>query len=51
LDKALSRAETPDSAVADIADGLATVGIRDLHVARQFDADGLPGRTRPYSPV
>jgi hypothetical protein len=51
LDKSLGRSETPASAIADIADGLATVGIHDLHVTQQFDADGRPGRTRPYSPV
>jgi hypothetical protein len=51
LDKSLGRAETPAGAIADIADGLATVGINDIHVTQHFDADGNPGKTRPYSPV
>ena len=49
VDKPLSRTETVASAIADIADGLATVGVRDVHVARLFDSEGTPTGVRPYS--
>jgi hypothetical protein len=50
VDKPLSRSETVESAIADIADGLATVGVRDVHIARRFDPEGAPTGVRPYSP-
>ncbi len=49
-DKPLSRSETVASAIADIADGLATVGVRDMHIARRFDTEGVPTGVHPYSP-
>jgi hypothetical protein len=48
--KPLGRTETVESAAAEIADGLATVGVRDLHLTRHFDADGAPAGLRPYAP-
>lgn len=50
VDKPLSRSETVESAIAEIADGLAAVGVRNLHVARRFDPEGTPTAVRPYSP-
>jgi hypothetical protein len=50
VDKPLSRTDTVESAIADIADGLATVGVQDIHIARRFDPDGAPTGVRQYSP-
>lgn len=50
VDKLLSRTETVESAIEDIMDGLAAAGMRDLHIARQFDTDGAPTAVRPYRP-
>ena len=50
VDKAFSRSEIVENAVADVADGLATIGVRDVHIARRFDTDGTPVGVRPYSP-
>jgi hypothetical protein len=50
IDKPLSRTETPENAIADIADALATVGIQEVFVARSFDADDVPKNMRPYAP-
>lgn len=49
IDKPLSRNETVQSAIADIADSLSTLGIQDVHMARRFDADGVPSGVRPYA--
>ena len=50
VDKLLGRSDTTENAIADIADGLAAVGIRDVHIARRFDTDGTPAGVRPYTP-
>ena len=50
VDKPLGRNETVESAIADIADGLTTVGVRDVQVARMFDSDGAPSGVRPHLP-
>ena len=50
VDKPLSRTETVENAIADIADGLATVGVRDVQIARRFDTENAPTGVRPYSP-
>jgi hypothetical protein len=50
IEKPLSRTDTIEGAIADIADGLASIGFRDLHVARQFDMAGVPNGVRPYLP-
>ena len=50
IDKLLSRIETVESAVADLADALASVGVTDIAIARQFDTEGTPTGIRPYSP-
>jgi hypothetical protein len=47
-DKLLGRSETVESAIADIADGLASVGIGEVQIAREFDADGVPSGVRAY---
>ncbi len=49
IDKPLGRNETVESAIADVVDGLSTVEIRDVHIARRFDADGAPSGVRPYA--
>lgn len=49
-DKPLSRTETVEGAIADVADGLAAVGVREVHIARRFDTEGAPTGVRPYSP-
>ncbi|MGV3741741.1 MAG: DUF2863 family protein [Burkholderiaceae bacterium] len=48
-EKALERSETVESAVADIADALDSIGVRDIRVTRRFDAEGRPTTVRPYS--
>jgi len=50
VDKPLGWNETIESAIADIADILWTAGIRDVHIARRFDADGAPSGVRSYAP-
>lgn len=50
VDKPLSRSETVEGTIVDIADGLATVGVRSVHIARRFDSDGMPSGVRPYAP-
>lgn len=40
LDKPLGRNETVENAIADIADGLTAIGVRDVQVARRLDSDG-----------
>lgn len=49
VEKVLSRNEDMESAIADLADGLASVGIQDVQLTRRFDADGMPTTVRPYS--
>lgn len=49
VDKPLGRNETLENAIADIADGLTTVGVRDVQVAKRFDSDGAPSGVRPLS--
>ena len=49
VDKPLGRTEILENAVADVADGLATVGIQDMFITRSFDVDGLPKNVRPYT--
>jgi hypothetical protein len=48
VDKPLDRSETVENAIADMADGLAAIGIEELQVARKFDEDGVPTGIRPY---
>lgn len=48
VDKPLGRSETLENAIADIADGLAAVGLADVQVVRKFDEDGVPQGIRPY---
>jgi hypothetical protein len=50
IDKPLGLTETVESAVTDIADGLATVGVTNVHIARRFDTENVPTGVRPYSP-
>jgi hypothetical protein len=50
VDKPLSRTETVEGAVADIADGLASIGVKDIQIARRFDTENVPTGLRPYSP-
>jgi len=50
VDKPLSRTETVEGAITDIADGLAAVGVRDVHIAKRFDSEGAPTGVRAYSP-
>lgn len=49
VDKPLGRNETVENAIVDIADGLSTVGIHDVHITRRFDADGVASGVRPYT--
>ncbi len=49
VDKLISRSETVEGAIADIADGLATVGVLKLRIARRFDSEGMPTGVRPYT--
>ena len=46
VEKPLGRGDTVDGAIADIADGLAAVGLQDLRIARKFDEDGVPFNVR-----
>jgi len=48
VDRPLARSETVAGAVDDIADGLDSIGIGEIQVARQFDMEGMPLRVRPY---
>jgi hypothetical protein len=48
VDKPLGRGETVESAIAEMADGLAAIGIEALQIARKFDEDGVPNGVRPY---
>ena len=50
IDKLLGRNDTMESAVADVADGLASIGLRDIQIARGFDSEERPIGARPYSP-
>lgn len=50
VDKPLGRTETVENAIADVADGLASIGITDIRIAKRFDAEGTPSGVRPYSP-
>jgi hypothetical protein len=50
VEKVLSRSEDVDSAIAELADGLASLGIQNVQLTRRFDADGVPTTVRPYSP-
>lgn len=47
-ERLLSRTETMENAIADIADGLTAMGMRDVKIARSFDAEGIPGNVRAY---
>lgn len=47
-ERLLSRTETMESAIGDIADGLMAVGIRDVKTAKGFDSEGIPNNARPY---
>jgi hypothetical protein len=49
IDKLLDRSETTEDAIADVADGLESIGVRQLHTARRFDSDGVPAAVRAYS--
>ena len=49
VDKALGWNDAVKNAIVDIADSLSTVGVRDVHIARRFDADGVPSGVRPYA--
>lgn len=50
VEKTVSRTETVENAIADLADGLNSVGVQDIKITRRFDADGAPTTVRPYSP-
>jgi hypothetical protein len=50
IEKAMGRTETVENALAELADGLASLGMRDIQITRRFDADGTPTAVRPYSP-
>jgi hypothetical protein len=49
IEKPLSRNETVESAVAELADGLESIGMKDIKLTRHFDAQGAPTTIRPYS--
>jgi hypothetical protein len=49
VEKSLSRMETMEDAIADLADGLASVGVRDIQLTRRFDENGMATSLRPYS--
>lgn len=49
IEKALSRMETMDDAIADLADGLASAGVKNIQITQRFDANGAPTSLRPYS--
>ncbi|HYD94964.1 MAG TPA: DUF2863 family protein [Noviherbaspirillum sp.] len=48
IDKPLARSEAVEAAVADLADGLESVGIAEVLLTRRFDIDGAPAGIRPY---
>lgn len=48
VDKFLDRSETVESAIADTADGLESIGIHRIRLARRFDDEGIPAGMRPY---
>jgi hypothetical protein len=50
IEKAMGRTETVENAIAELADGLASLGVQDIQITRRFDADGVPAAARPYSP-
>lgn len=50
IDKLVSRIDSVENAVTDLADALAGIGISDLSITRHFDAEGVPAAVRPYSP-
>jgi len=50
IDKLVSRIDSVENAVADLADALAGIGISDLSITRHFDSEGVPAAVRPYSP-
>jgi hypothetical protein len=50
VDKPLGRTETVEGAVADVADGLASIGLKDIRIARRFDTENVPTGVRPYAP-
>jgi hypothetical protein len=50
IDKLVSRIDTVENAVTDLADALAGIGIGDLSITRHFDTEGVPAAVRPYSP-
>lgn len=50
IDKLVGRMETVESAVADLADALSSIGLRDLFITKQFDTEGMPANMRSYSP-
>ncbi|RJF95796.1 DUF2863 family protein [Noviherbaspirillum saxi] len=50
VDGPANQAETMESAIADRADGLIAIGVREVQIARAFDSEGLPTGVRAYSP-
>ncbi|HZW20952.1 DUF2863 family protein [Noviherbaspirillum sp.] len=49
IDKTIGRTETPEAALADLADALDSIGIGELYATRHFDMDGMPAGMRPLS--
>ncbi|RJG06555.1 DUF2863 family protein [Noviherbaspirillum cavernae] len=49
IDTPLNRMENMQNAIAEIADGLANAGIRNIQIAKLFDANGAPGAVRQWS--
>lgn len=48
VEKALSRVEIVENAVADLADALASMGVQNIQLTRRFNAEGVPTALRPY---
>lgn len=49
IDKLVSRIDSVENAVTDLADALTGIGIGDLSVTKHFDTEGMPAAVRPYS--
>lgn len=47
-ERLLSRTESMESAIDDIADGLTAMGIVEVKIASAFDSEGCPNSVRPY---
>ncbi len=47
-ERLLSRTETMENAIDDIADAMIAMGVREVRIARMFDAEGVPTSIRPH---